>query len=247
MKLQNKTAIVTGASSGIGLGIAKLFLQEGANVIFSDINEEMGNKIVSELGEKATFQKCDVSNSEEVYKLVEDTVEKYGKLDIMVNNAGIAILGGILECTDEDWRKVIDINLSGVFYGTSAAAKAMKATQTKGSIINMTSILGIVGFTGTVAYCAAKGGVSNLTRASAQDLAQSEIRVNAIAPGFIQTSMTKDILADEAFNNIVISNTPLGHVGDTDDIAQAALYLASGDSKYVTGVILPVDGGWTCK
>jgi meso-butanediol dehydrogenase/(S,S)-butanediol dehydrogenase/diacetyl reductase len=183
----------------------------------------------------------------EVYKLVEDTVAKYGKLDIMVNNAGIGGPGGILECTDEGWKKVIDINLSGVFYGTSAAAKAMKATQTKGSIINMSSILGIVGFPGAIAYTSAKGGVSNLTRSAAQDLAPSKIRVNAIAPGFVETKMTKDLLADEAFNNIVKINTPFGHVGDIVDIAQAALYLASDESKYVTGIILPVDGGWTCK
>lgn len=247
MRLQNKTAIVTGASSGIGLGIAKLFLEEGANVVFSDINEEVGNSVVSELGEKATFIKCDVSSSEEVYKLVEETVKKYGKLDVMVNNAGIGGLGGILECTDADWKKVIDINLSGVFYGTSAAAKAMKATQVKGSIINMTSILGIVGLQGAIAYCAAKGGVSNLTRASAQDLALSGIRVNAIAPGFIETNMTKGVLQDEAFSNMIKNNTPLGYVGETNDIAQAALYLASEDSKYVTGIILPVDGGWTCR
>lgn len=247
MKLQNKTAIVTGASSGIGLGIAKLFLEEGANVVFSDINEEIGNSIVSELGEKASFIKCDVSNSDEVYQLIENTVAKYGKLDIMVNNAGIGGLGGILECTNEDWKKVIDINLSGVFYGTSAAAKAMKATGSQGSIINMTSILGIVGFPSAIAYSAAKGGVSNLTRASAQDLATSKIRVNAIAPGFIETNMTKDVLADETFGNIVKSNTPMGYVGDTGDIAHAAVYLASEDSKYVTGIILPVDGGWTCR
>jgi NAD(P)-dependent dehydrogenase (short-subunit alcohol dehydrogenase family) len=247
MKLQNKTAIVTGASSGIGLAIAKLFLQEGANVVFSDINEEQGTEIVSELGESASFQKCDVSKSEEVYKLIEDTVSKYGKLDVMVNNAGIGGLGGTLDCTNDDWKKVIDINLSGVFYGTSAAAKAMKATQTEGSIINMTSILGIVGFPNAIAYTSAKGGVSNLTRSSAQDLAQLKIRVNAIAPGFIKTNMTKDYLENEEFNNMVKANTPLGYTGDPDDIANAALYLASDESKYVTGIILPVDGGWTCR
>ncbi|HOD01454.1 MAG TPA: SDR family NAD(P)-dependent oxidoreductase [bacterium] len=247
MKLQNKTAIVTGASSGIGLAIAKTFLEEGANVVFSDINEETGQQIVSQLGEKASFFKCNVANADEVYKLVESTVSKYGKLDIMVNNAGIAGSGGTLDCTIEGWKKVIDINLSGVFYGVSAAAKAMKATNTQGSIINMSSILGLVGMPGSIAYSAAKGGVSNLTRAAAQDLAPLKIRVNAIAPGFIETNMTKGGLADENFNNMVISNTPLGHVGSTNDIAKAALYLASEDSSYVTGIVLPVDGGWTCR
>lgn len=247
MKLQNKISIVTGASSGIGLAIAKIFLQEGATVVMSDINESEGSKLAQSLGDKASFIKCDVSKSQEVHQLVSMTLEKYGKLDIMVNNAGIGALGGVLDCTDEDWAKVISINLSGVFYGAKAAANAMKATQTKGSIINMTSILGLVGLAGTVAYSAAKGGVSNLTRASAQDLAPLGIRVNAIAPGFIETNMTKAVLADENFVNMIKLNTPLGHVGNVDDIANAALYLASDEAKYVTGIILPVDGGWTCR
>lgn len=246
MKIQNKTAIVTGASSGIGLAIAKLFLQEGANVVFSDINEK-GAEVVKDLGEKASFVKCDVSKSEEVQRLVDFAVERLGKLDIMVNNAGIGALGGALDCTDEDWARVININLSGVFYGVRSAANAMKKANVKGSIINMTSILGIVGFQGAVAYSAAKGGVSNLTRAAAQDLALIGIRVNAIAPAFIKTNMTKDVLADENFNNMIKANTPLGYVGDPADIANAALYLASDESSYVTGIILPVDGGWTCR
>ncbi|KKS25824.1 MAG: dehydrogenase, partial [candidate division WWE3 bacterium GW2011_GWC1_42_102] len=154
MKLQNKIAIVTGASSGIGLAIAKLYLQEGATVIFSDINES-GAQVTEGLGEKASFIKCDVSKVEEVTQLVGTVVEKYGKLDIMVNNAGIGVLGSALDCTDADWAKVIAVNLSGVFYGVRAAANAMKATNIKGSIINMTSILGIVGLAGTVAYSSA--------------------------------------------------------------------------------------------
>lgn len=246
MKLQNKIAIVTGASSGIGLAIAKLYLEEGATVVFSDVNES-GAQIVADLGEKASFVKCDVSDPVAVENLVNGTVEKYGKLDIMVNNAGIGALGGALDCTNDAWDKVISINLSGVFYGVRAAANAMKEKGVKGSIINMTSILGIVGMEGAIAYCAAKGGVSNLTRASALDLASLGIRVNAIAPAFITTGMTKDILNDAGFNAFVTGNTPLGYVGEPNDIAHAALYLGSEDSKYVTGIILPVDGGWTCR
>ncbi len=246
MKLQNKIAIVTGASSGIGLAIAKLYLEEGATVVFSDVNES-GAQIVADLGEKASFVKCDVSDPVAVDNLVNGTVEKYGKLDIMVNNAGIGALGSALDCTNDAWDKVISINLSGVFYGVRAASNAMKEKGVKGSIINMTSILGIVGMEGAIAYCAAKGGVSNLTRASALDLASLGIRVNAIAPAFITTGMTKDVLNDPGFNAFVTGNTPLGYVGEPDDIAHAALYLGSEDSKYVTGIILPVDGGWTCK
>jgi len=246
MKLENKIAIVTGATSGLGLAISKLFLHEGATVVLSDINEQ-GNEIAANLGDKAFFQKCDVSKSDEVHQLINWTLEKFEKVDIMVNNAGVGALGGILDCSDAGWEKVISTDLSGVFYGTSAAANAMKTVQIKGSIINISSILGLVGFPNAIAYCAAKGGVSNLTRAAAQDLAPLGIRVNAIAPAFIKTNMTKDVLENEAFNNAIKANTPLGYTGDPEDIAQAALYLASDDSRYVTGIILPVDGGWTCR
>lgn len=244
MKLENKVAIVTGASSGIGLAIAKIYLQEGATVVFSDVNDVEG---IADFGEKASFMKCDVANAMEVNSLVNSTVEKHGRLDIMVNNAGIGALGGAIECTDEDWSKVIGVNLSGVFYGVKAAANAMKSLQVKGSIINISSILGLVGFQGAIAYSSAKGGVSNLTRSAALDLAAVGIRVNAIAPGFITTAMTKTVLEDENFSKFVTSSTPLGYVGKSEDIAQAALYLGSDDSAYVTGIVLPVDGGWTCK
>jgi NAD(P)-dependent dehydrogenase (short-subunit alcohol dehydrogenase family) len=246
MKLENKTAIVTGASNGIGLAIAKMFLKEGANVVLSDISELEDSEIKS-FKERAAFVKCDVSDPNDVNSLVEKTLKRYGSLDIMVNNAGIGALGGVLDCTEEDWHQVQDVNLSGVFYGVKAAANAMKALGVRGSIINMTSILGLVGMQGTIAYSSAKGGVTNLTRSSALDLASLEIRVNAIAPGFIKTNMTKDVLKDEAFSAMIKTNTPLGYVGDPEDIANAALYLASDDSKYVTGAILSVDGGWTCR
>ena len=244
MKLENKVAIVTGASSGIGLAIAKIFLQEGATVVFSDVNEVEG---IADYGEKASFVKCDVANAMEVNSLVNSTVEKHGRLDIMVNNAGISAPGGAMGCTDEDWAKVIGVNLSGVFYGVKAAANAMKSLQIKGSIINISSILGLVGFQDAIAYSSAKGGVSNLTRSAALDLAALGIRVNAIAPGFITTTMTKTVLEDENSSKFITGSTPLGYVGKPEDIARAALYLGSDDSAYVTGIVLPVDGGWTCK
>lgn len=247
MKLQNKISIVTGASSGIGLAIAELFLQEGATVVMSDINESDSVKIAQSLGDRASFIKCDVSKSQEVNQLVTATLEKYGRLDIMVNNAGIATQASVLDCADEMWNKTIGVNLSGVFYGIKAATNAMKATQTKGSIINIASIAGLVGFAGSSAYCASKGGVVNLTRAAAQDTASLGIRINAIAPGVIITNMTKDMLTNEVFESMVKANTPLGYAGEAKDIAHAALYLASDEAKYTTGVILPVDGGWTCR
>ena len=245
MRLENKVAIITGSAVGIGKAIAKKFITEGAKVVFSDINGD--ESLVTDFGDKALFVKCDVSKSEEVENLVNKTVEHFGKLDILVNNAGIGGLGGILEVTDESWNKTLNINLSGTMFGMRAAAKVMKEKGIKGSIINLSSILGLVGFSGSIAYCATKGGVVQLTHAGALDLAPHQIRVNAIAPGFIETEMTKDVLAQKEFNDLIISSTPFGYVGKTEDIANAALYLASDESSYVTGSVIYVDGGWTAK
>ena len=240
--MENKVAIITGAASGIGKAIAEKYLAEGASVVYADVAEtfEVNH-------DKAIYVKCDVSKSVEVSALVKAAIDKFGKLDVMVNNAGIGGLGGALDVTDEYWDKVIGINLSGVLYGIRAAANAMKEQGIKGCIINMSSILGKVGLAGAIGYCAAKGGVVQLTHAAALDLATYGIRVNAIAPGFVTTGMTKDVLQNEAFNNMVLSSTPMGHVGHVDDIANAALYLGSDESPYVTGEIIYVDGGWTAR
>jgi len=243
MKLSNKVAVVTGAASGIGLAIANTFVAEGAKVVYADLAP--GDLKLDE--NQAVFIKCDVSKKEEVENLVKSAIDKFGHLDIMVNNAGIGGLGGLLDAAYESWDKTIAINLSGVFYGAHLAGQAMKEAGIKGSIINMASILGTVGLSGAISYCAAKGGVVQLTHAGALDLAPAGIRMNAIAPGFIATNMTKGVLADESFNNMIKANTPLGYVGEPQDIANAALYLASDDSKYVTGTIIYVDGGWTAR
>ncbi len=243
MRLENKVACVTGAASGIGKAIAESYIKEGAKVMFSDVNDFD----VSSLGDSAAFTKCDVSDSKQVDALVAATVEKFGKIDIMVNDAGIGTQGGVLETTDEVWHKTIEINLSGVFYGTRAAGRWMKENNIAGSIINMSSILGEVGLQGSIAYCATKGGVVQVTHAAALDLATVKIRVNAIAPGFIETGMTKDVLANADFNKMIVAGTPLGHVGLPQDIANAALYLASDESNYVTGEVIFVDGGWRAR
>lgn len=241
--LKNKVAIVTGAASGIGLAIAKGFESKGAKVVYSDINNP-GLKLKAD---QAIFKKCDVSKNKEVKNLIDICLKKFGCLDIMVNNAGIGALGGILDTKLSDWQKVLDINLSGVFYGTQLAALTMKELNIKGSIINLSSILGTVGLPGALAYCASKGGVVQLSRAAALDLAPDGIRVNVIAPGFIKTKMTEAVLKDKAFSKMVKDNTPLGYPGQDKDITSAALYLASDDSAYVTGNILHVDGGWTAR
>ncbi|MDD2274501.1 MAG: SDR family oxidoreductase [Candidatus Pacebacteria bacterium] len=234
MKLENKIAIVTGSSSGIGKAIAEKFIREGAKVVFSDVNEI----------DNVLFKKCDVSKSNEVNDLINFCLEKFGGLDIMVNNAGIGTLADITTLTDEEWQKVIGINLSGVFYGARAASKVMKEG---GSIINMSSILGSVGFANAVAYCAAKGGVDQITKAGALDLSKKGIRINSIAPGFIKTNMTKGLQEDEAYSSFINMMTPMGRMGDVEDIANAAVYLASSDSKYTTGTTLYVDGGYRAQ
>ncbi|MFA5232647.1 MAG: SDR family NAD(P)-dependent oxidoreductase [Candidatus Paceibacterota bacterium] len=242
MKLKGKTAIVTGSSSGIGKAIAEEFLRQGAFVVFSDINEA---HVPDE--ERAIFFKCDVSKKEEVENLIKQAVDKFNGLDIMINNAGIGTTGDIVSLDDKTWDKTIAVNLSGVFYGLRAAAKYMKENNIKGSIINMTSILGTVGFKDSISYSASKGGVNQLTRAGALDLASFGIRVNAIAPGFIKTQMTKAVTDDPKFKAQIEQATPLGRMGEPEDIAKAALYLASDDSKFVTGSVLFVDGGWTAQ
>jgi len=219
-----------------------MFLKEGSKVVFSDINP-----YPQELENNAIFVKADTSKKEEVKNLINTAVEKFGKLDIMVNNAGVGLVGEMINLPDEIWEKVIAINLSGVFYGIREAASYMKEQSIKGSIINMTSILGQVGFKTAGAYCASKGGVNQLTRTAALELAVTGIRVNAIAPGFIKTQMTKGIQEDKNYNQAICSATPLGHMGEPDDIAYAAVYLASDESKFVTGSILYVDGGWTAQ
>lgn len=243
MMLKNKVAIVTGAASGIGRAIADLFVSEGAKVIYSDIHKNLTGFKTS--AKKAIYVPCDVSNQAEVKALVAKAKEIYKGLDIMVNNAGVGGSGGILEVSADDFDRTLKINLYGVFYGTQIAAQTMKAAKTKGNIINISSILGTVGMEQSLAYCTSKGGVEQLTRAAALDLATRGIRVNAIAPAFIKTKMTEGILHDKKFNQMIVNNTPLGYVGEPKDIANAALYLASDKAKYITGSTLRVDGGWT--
>lgn len=244
MRLQHKVAIVTGAASGIGAAIAKLFLEEGASVVLADINT---CPLPEHMGDRALCINVDTTKKEDVERAVAQAVEKFGTLDIIVNNAGIGLVGEITTMTDEVWEKVLAVNLSGVFYGMRAAGKYMKDHQIKGSIINMTSILGQVGFGTAGAYAATKGGVNQLTRTGALELAKDGIRVNAIAPGFIKTNMTKGIQENKEANAAVVSAIPLGHMGEPRDIAYTAVYLASDESSFTTGSILYVDGGWTAQ
>jgi meso-butanediol dehydrogenase/(S,S)-butanediol dehydrogenase/diacetyl reductase len=238
MDLDGKVAIVTGASSGIGKAIAERFAWEGAEVVVADVDES-GQEVAEEID--GTFVECDVSDYGQVEDLVETAVEEYGKLDIMVNNAGIGSLSGIDEMDKEEYEQVRSVDLDGVVYGTKIAAPHLE--ETEGVVINIASIYGLVGDTGATAYQAAKGGVVNFTRSVADDLADVPVRVNAICPGYIKTAMTDDLPED--FREHVMQETPMKRMGEPEEIASVAAFLASDEASYITGANIPVDGGWT--
>jgi len=250
-KLQDKVAIITGSRRGIGKGIALAFAKEGCKVVVSDyVEDKIGKNTVNEikkLGSDAIFVKADVSKERDVKNLVDKAVKKFGKLNIMVNNAGIVSFGTADALTEKDWDKVINVNLKGVFFGTKYAAKQMLKQGKGGRIINISSIAGLVGFPGISAYCASKGGVTEFTREAALDYASKGITVNAINPGVIETDMTKGMIKDKETSKNLLENTPLGRFGNPEDIGNAALFLALDESSFITGHNLVVDGGWTAR
>lgn len=248
-RLKDKVAIITGAGSGIGRASALAFAKEGAKVIVADYKPEGGQetvKMITEAGGEAVFSQTDVSQESQVQAMINLAVEKFGGLDILFNNAGVALMADLENTTDEIWQKTIDVDLKGVFLGVRAAIPEMEK-RGKGKIISTASIAGLVGFQGITAYCAAKGGVANMTKEMALDLASKKINVNAIAPGVIKTAMTADILKDPKSAEGMVAQTPMGRLGEPEDIAMAAVYLASPESDFVTGHILVVDGGWIAK
>jgi NAD(P)-dependent dehydrogenase (short-subunit alcohol dehydrogenase family) len=248
-KLVDKVAIVTGGGSGIGQAIAILFAKEGAKVVVADIDVIGGqntvDKIIS-LGAEAFFVESNTSDAKEQEILVQKTIQKYGKLDIACNNAGI---GGSSHPTGdypiEDWDKVISVNLSGVFYGMKYQIKAMLENG-KGNIINMSSILGTVGFAQAGAYTAAKHGVLGLTKTAALEYGTQHIRINAICPGFIKTPLLDKSLNEESLTYIA-SKHAMMRLGTSEEVAQLALWLASDDSSFVTGSEYLIDGGYTAQ
>lgn len=246
-QLENKVAIITGAGSGIGREVALLFSKEGAQVTVSDINEDAGNQVVTEikaLGGEAIFVKANTASAEDGKKVVEKTVAAFGGLHISVNNAGIGSdFAKVSEVDNNDWQRVIDINLTGVFYGMKYQIPAM--IQSKGgSIINIASILGQAGFQGSAAYVASKHGVVGLTKTGALDHAMDNIRVNAIGPGFIYTGLVnEETMGKEAIQALETKHA-MNRLGNPIEIAELALWLASDKSSFVTGAYYPVDGGY---
>lgn len=253
MRLANKVAIVTGGSRGIGLGIAEIFVREGATVVIVNRTTETGKAAAEKIansGGSAVSIPTDVSKIKEVEKMVRAVIERYKKIDILCNNAGIGLLRSVVDSTEEEWDRLIDINLKGVFLCSKYVIPEMIKNH-GGSIINMASAASYVAFQNDAAYCASKGGLLMLTKQMALDYAHYKIRVNCICPGFIITSQLEHYLNQhddpEAVRKEVESLHPIGRLGTPEDIAYAALYLASDESSFVTGTSLVVDGGLLTK
>jgi 3-oxoacyl-[acyl-carrier protein] reductase len=244
MTLEGKVALVTGASRGIGREIALELARQGANVAVNYAgSESKANQVVDEIkaiGKEAFVIKCDVSNSDEVAAMVKETVDRFGKLYILVNNAGITKDNLLMRMKEEEWDDVININLKGVFLCTKAVTRQMMK-QRVGRIINITSVVGVSGNPGQANYVAAKSGVIGLTKTTAKELASRNITVNAIAPGFITTDMT-DKLSDEVKGEM-LKQIPLARLGEPKDIAKMTAFLASDDASYITGQTLHINGG----
>ena len=247
MRLKGKVAIVTGAGSGIGETTALTFAKEGAKVTVADVVDSAGNDTVEQVraaGGDAIYVRTDVTSADAVQSMVHTTIDSYGRLDVLFNNAGIAMRLAVADLPEEDWDRCININLKGAYLGSKYAIPAM-ITNGGGSIINTASIYGIVGGPNRAAYVASKGGIVNLTRGMALDYADSNIRVNCICPGYTDTPIIQNIVETPAKYKSLVDQHPMGRLAKPSDIAYGALYLASDESAFVTGIALPIDGGYT--
>ncbi|AZS17331.1 SDR family NAD(P)-dependent oxidoreductase [Paenibacillus lutimineralis] len=247
--MTGKVVIITGAGSGMGREEAILFAKEGANVIATDINEAAVQAVVQEIeaaGGQAVAYAHNVASEEEWVKVVDGTIQNHGKIDALVNNAGVSLPTGLLDTTVSQWDKVMDINVKSVFLGMRYVIPHMQKKQ-GGSIINISSIAGLTGSSGAGAYTASKGAVRMLSKAAAVDFGKDNIRVNSVHPGFIETPMSSDLIKNEQMLQWFLMQTALPRVGEASEVAKAVLFLASDASSYITGIELPVDGGVTAK
>lgn len=243
MKLKGRVAVVTGGARGIGRQIALLFAKEGADIAICDVNAEILGQTAKEiesLGRGVVTGVVDVTKPDQVDAFVQKTLDKFKKIDILVNNAGITRDGLLVRMSEADWDLVLAVNLKGAFNCAKAVSKIMMK-QRDGRIVNMASIIGIMGNAGQANYAASKGGLIALTKTIAKELASRNVRANAIAPGFIQTDMTAK-LSDEVKSEM-LKYVPLGKFGTVGDVANLALFLVSDDSAYITGQVVQVDGG----
>ena len=250
MRLENKVAFISGGARGMGAAEAKIFAADGAKVVVGDVLDEEGRQTeaaINEVGGECLFVHLDVTDEGSWGQAVAETVSRFGKLDILVNNAGITGgIGHLEDTTSEDWDRVMDINAKGVFLGTKAAIPEMRKAG-GGSIINISSVYGLVGSGGSTAYHASKGAVRLLTKSTAIQYAGDGIRANSVHPGIIETAMTEATLADPERSQRWMTGTPLGRRGVPEDVAYGVLFLASDESSFMTGSELVIDGGWTAQ
>jgi len=242
---RNATAVVTGAGQGIGFGIAEALASRGAHVVLGERDKETGARAAERLNAgpgSARAVECDVAQSASVDALVASAMDERGKIDVLVNNAGIVRAAMLWNLTDEDWANVVSVHLSGMFFSIRAVARAWMREH-GGAIVNITSIGGLRGSIGQVNYAAAKAGVVGLTKAAALELAKSGVRVNAVAPGVIRTNMTRTIMKTEKLRERFEKEIPLGRFGEPRDVASAVAFLAGPESAWITGKVLVVDGG----
>ncbi|MBA7642361.1 3-oxoacyl-[acyl-carrier-protein] reductase FabG [subsurface metagenome] len=244
MRLKDRVAIVTGGARGIGKKISQAFLEEGASVYIFDVNQEEGVRTVGEFQQaydnKVNFFKVDITDEKGVEQSIEKIIEAEGRIDILVNNAGITRDNLVLRMSLEDWKKVIDINLTGAFICSKHTVKYM-VKKRSGKIINISSIVGVHGNAGQSNYSSSKAGIIGLTKTLARELAGRNILVNAIAPGYIETEMTEKL--SDKIKEKLMEQIPTGRLGSVDDVAKTALFLASDDSNYITGTVINLDGG----
>jgi len=245
MRLDGRLALVTGGARGIGKTIGGMFLDEGAEVAIFDVSEDSGKETADSFNRKygtgrASFYKVDITDEESVEQAVNRIIEKKDKIDILVNNAGITMDNLILRMSVDDWKKVIDINLTGAFICSKFVIKHMVKARS-GSIINISSIVGVHGNAGQANYSASKAGLIGLTKTLARELAGRNIRVNAVAPGYIETEMTGKL--PDKIKEVLLGQIPTRRLGSVEDVAKSVLFLASEESAYITGIVLGVDGG----
>ncbi len=246
MKLKDQVSIITGATKGIGRACALEFAKEGAKVVLTGRTESLGEAAAEEIraaGGDAIFVRCDVSQKEQVDHLIQATVDHYGRIDVVVNNAGVNHNANFFEITEEDWNWVMDVDLKGTFLVSQAAARVMVEQSIPGVIVNMSSVMAVMALADQVPYCAAKGGVNQLTKAMALALSDYGIRVNAIGPGPVLTELMQRVVHNKEKEAELLSRLPIGRIAECKEIARVAVFLASDDSSYFTGQTIYPDGG----